>query len=123
MRRAFTDAAVGDDVVGLFEPLLLLINRPQRVCVLEAPVGVGRSRPRHATRALDVTAAQRTLLWVVGHVRALSGELFGRPHINQRFATRRMVTHLLKKGADLFVGTLWCLVPGFRKARYIGIHR
>src|SRR3954464_9668049 len=48
VRGPLADAAVGHDVVGFLEPLLLLVDRAQRTGVLEGSVGIRRSGPGHA---------------------------------------------------------------------------
>src|SRR4051812_25060221 len=87
--RALADAAVGDDLVVRRQPLLAEVDRLELVAGLEAPVLRGRARPRHALRTGDVTAAQGTLIRVLGHVRALAGVLGGRADVDELTAEER----------------------------------
>src|SRR5690606_14562776 len=48
---AFTDAAVGDDIVRRLEPLLFLVDGAQVGRALEGAIRVGGTRPRHALGA------------------------------------------------------------------------
>ena len=64
-------------------------SRRVRRAVLKVPSSARGARPRHALRRRDVAGAQRALLGVGGHVRALAGVLLGRAHVDQRVAEVR----------------------------------
>src|SRR6478735_4301223 len=104
VRRALADAAVGDDVVGRREALLLEVDRLEVLAGLERAVLVGRARPRHRLRPGDVAAAHRPLLGVVGHVEQLAGVLAGRADVDERLA--EVGQDLVLEGADRSVVAL-----------------
>src|SRR3954470_9898155 len=96
--RTLADAAVGDGVAAVVEPLAD-VQLPELVVGLERAVLVGRLRPGHVERGRDVAAPLALLLRQVRRREQLAGELVGGPDVDQVLLADR-VDDLVAERAD-----------------------
>ena len=68
MARALANPAINDRLVGGIYAQILNVNFTQFIGRLESAVIVGGGLPGNAARARDMSAAQHTLLRILGHV-------------------------------------------------------
>src|SRR5437868_6141876 len=101
MAAAFTDAAVSDNVIGGLQTLFAFIDGFEFGSRFEGSVfGVDSLGPRHALGTRDMTTAQRTFLWVVGHMSQLATVFIRAANIHQWKSSFDMLQDLIAEGAD-----------------------